>query len=1138
MPFRRYSPARVAGGLRFAQDPRTAGSTGRLVRCCLMAIDYTNRGRGAQTAPMHAANLNPTSGRRNSIAVDASALPDLAPLLKARERALLECLRQGRSTLTAMAARRTNALKLAELTSVRLFSCAAQLESDVEKCVPALAKVPRREGRVRARIDAALAKKHVGDVDPQLLASKATQDMSALLKRVRAGARVGDVAEGLGEVLAAVAPLRQAALAAGRAGQEETIRLTASLIEQVALVAQQTQNRREDWYETARRAGPVAMPGWDPDRWSSWEPPRQVQPIFLGDMRLSPAPEQEEFRNEPGAPAHVSATINDGSGFAIQYPPGERDQAISAARGLMLRIMAAVPPGKARFTIFDPLGLGESVAPFLALNDHDPRLLDGKVYSSEQGLRDRLDDLTAHLELVIQKYLRGEYATIEEFNAAAGDIAEPYRYFVVFDYPNGFSEECAERLTRIIDNGPRCGVFPLLVMPIELPTTRFGACMTPPSGPFLLRPAGGYTAQTGSGETVSGLLTLARDPLVTLGREAGQVIVDRVVDLVGKHGRGANEVTVDLERSLQLHAQAVRAAIRPDLSPPGTEAELHDESTWWRGNTKHAVSAPIGQSGARDVALLRFDSEILSGGLLVGRPGSGKSTLLHTWLAALCTLYPPQELELHLIDFREGVEFKAYAEHALPHARCVAVESEREFGLSVLESLVAEMRRRAALVRTTGGQQTTFANVRDAVSDPLPRIVLVFDEFHVLFSEPDAIGLKSGDLLEALIRQGRGFGLHVLLGSQSISGLDALGRHVLQLLPVRILLPSSELDAQTLLGDQNVAWRLLQRRGEGILNPSGGAVEANVPFQGAFESDADRITRLSRLRARADSSGFVRRPVVFEGHEPAALLEADADQIQADGRASATPTKQLTLRIGLPMTLEGPLNVSLRREAGAHVLVVAPEASGIGSAVVSSALASALAHADVTTTVIDLMPVGEGLLDLVPGLRTSAGLTSVGRRGLSRSIEGLASCVRQRTDEDDRTAAPILLLINGIGRARDLNPSSGSDAYSEGPDPLDELRTLLVDGPEVGVHVLTWADSLTNLQRRLPRSFIDEMGVRVVAAVSRDASLELLGDESAAQLKPHQVRVVDEMSGLSAKARCHELPSEAWLDYLLKGVGR
>jgi S-DNA-T family DNA segregation ATPase FtsK/SpoIIIE len=63
---------------------------------------------------------------------------------------------------------------------------------------------------------------------------------------------------------------------------------------------------------------------------------------------------------------------------------------------------------------------------------------------------------------------------------------------------------------------------------------------------------------------------------------------------------------------------------------------------------------------------------------------------------------PTDELEFYLVDFKKGVEFKTYATHQLPHARVVAIESEREFGLSVLQGLDAELKRRGELFRAAG----------------------------------------------------------------------------------------------------------------------------------------------------------------------------------------------------------------------------------------------------------------------------------------------------------------------------------------------------------------------------------------------------------------------------------------------------
>src|SRR5699024_1695079 len=110
---------------------------------------------------------------------------------------------------------------------------------------------------------------------------------------------------------------------------------------------------------------------------------------------------------------------------------------------------------------------------------------------------------------------------------------------------------------------------------------------------------------------------------------------------------------------------------------------------------------------------------------------------------------------------------------------------------------------RASLLRGSEESHSSLESLRNATGDPLPRIVLVFDEFQVLFSRTDKLGSTAAEALETLIRQGRGFGIHVILGSQSLAGLDALGSHVPQLLPVRILLPAAESDAFKVLGEGN-----------------------------------------------------------------------------------------------------------------------------------------------------------------------------------------------------------------------------------------------------------------------------------------------------------------------------------------------
>ena len=51
-----------------------------------------------------------------------------------------------------------------------------------------------------------------------------------------------------------------------------------------------------------------------------------------------------------------------------------------------------------------------------------------------------------------------------------------------------------------------------------------------------------------------------------------------------------------------------------------------------------------------------------------------------------------------------------------------------------------------------------------------PRILLIVDEFQEFFVEDDKVAQEASLLLDRLVRQGRAFGIHVLLGSQTLGG--------------------------------------------------------------------------------------------------------------------------------------------------------------------------------------------------------------------------------------------------------------------------------------------------------------------------------------------------------------------------------
>ncbi len=262
--------------------------------------------------------------------------------------------------------------------------------------------------------------------------------------------------------------------------------------------------------------------------------------------------------------------------------------------------------------------------------------------------------------------------------------------------------------------------------------------------------------------------------------------------------------------------------------------------------------------------------------------------------------------------------------HQLPHARVIAIESEREFGLSVLQRLDAELRQRGDLFRAAGVND--IAGYRDRLSPTshCPRILLIVDEFQEFFVEDDRLSQEAALLLDRLVRQGRAFGLHVLLGSQTLGGAYSLARSTIDQMAVRIALQCSEADAQLILDKDNSAARLLSRPGEAIYNDANGSIEGNEVFQvvGCPRRSASRSCSAvsSELVERQLPEAAGRLPLVFEGNTPAELdrnpllrcwrTAGDGDGRQGDKEQGDKETRRQLKRLIPPLNLLSPVSLS------------------------------------------------------------------------------------------------------------------------------------------------------------------------------------------------------------------------------------
>ncbi len=900
-------------------------------------------------------------------------------------------------------------------------------------------------------------------------------------------------------------------------------RLLEAKDELVAVCQQIEQLLAVDLAALNRRVNEV-FPPWDAPDWDSWQGgSQQVQAVPLGwaGCRLDQWPGALPKRRELARrwPEEVRLPVlfplEQQGGVLLRHAAQGSQQAVAVLRNLMLRLLTALPPGKVRFTIIDPVGLGENFAAFMHLADYNEHLVGRRIWTERAHIEKQLADLTEHMEHVIQTYLRNQYETIQEYNAQAGEVAEPYRVLVVAGFPTNFSESAMRRLLSILSAGPRCGVFVLLAVDAQQ--------KLPPGLRYRDLEEHCLVLRWSEGRFV--LPEKRWQPLrleVESPPEAEPF--QRLIHRIGQAAQGAGKVEVPFDY----------------LMPPPEQ--------WWSEDSRRGLEAPLGRAGATKLQPFRLGRGTSQHVLVGGKTGSGKSNLLHVLALSLAMRYDPQELGLYLVDFKKGVEFKPYATGRLPHARVVAIESEREFGISVLQRLDQELRRRGDMFRAQGVQD--LAAYRDATGEKMPRVLLVVDEFQEFFTRDDALAQQASLLLDRLVRQGRAFGIHILLGSQTLAGVFSLARGTLGQMGVRIALQCSEADAALILSEGNTAARLLSRPGEAIYNDAGGLVEGNQPFQVAWLPDETRQQVLDRLQELArERLPDVEQaaPIVFEGAAPARLENnPQLAQLLRQPQWPELPRAPLAW-LGDPVAIRPPLGVPFAPEAGNHLLVVGYQQES-ALAMFTAALVSLAAQG----------PPGEDgpeavrfvVLDGTRPDDPGAGWFSALAARLPHQIEvgegpgarellaQVAEEVTRRT-EQELPGPRLFLLVYHLAHLRWLRRSDddlgfGSFGEEKAQTPWHHLQTILTQGAAVGVHVLLWCDAPHVLQRTVDRQLLREFDRRVLFQMGADDSSMLIDSPEAGSLGLYRALYFDQESGVLEKFRPYQVPDPQWLEQTLE----
>lgn len=518
---------------------------------------------------------------------------------------------------------------------------------------------------------------------------------------------------------------------------------------------------------------------------------------------------------------------------------------------LLLRMMTAIPIEYLQIIACDPLDLGNSLKPLLPLLEQPRPFVEKRILTKSDEIELVLLRELDYIESLLQKKFKGSISNWLDYNEQTEGKKLHYKVLLVLNIPEQLTDKSLWYLGRIMEHGPKCGILPILTIDEEaMQHDKYKDFKR--SINFFTEPIGGIISGDRSLQSISNIeITQEQEFWPEIPR------LDDIIQCLCKE-------------------YASSGAFKKELR------ELWDPSTLWKECSAEGLIAPIGWTDDGKVCefiLGRVDSEHHA--LLAGRSGSGKSNLLHVIIHSLCHRYSSSELNIFLLDYKQGTEFNTYANPPIPQAALVATESDPEYGTTVLKHIEIELEKRAEEFKSYSVRDVL--EYRKKTGEELPRILLIIDEFQLLFSENSQVGAAAEKSLNVLLRQGRAFGIHVLLATQTLKGIQSLSMsQLISQIGCRIALACGEEDSAMILGSNNWAAAALKSPPEGIINNSNGARSGNRKFLIPYAEQIVCQEHLVMLYNLSIKLGYINKTTVFNGAHLPNIPEEQSLKLELD----------------------------------------------------------------------------------------------------------------------------------------------------------------------------------------------------------------------------------------------------------------
>lgn len=837
------------------------------------------------------------------------------------------------------------------------------------------------------------------------------------------------------------------------------------------------------------------------------------------------------------------------SNYLFKFKEEQRKNVVKSACNFGMRLFMMFPPRKVKFTFVDSVKLGDSFAIFrnlVSTDDRSSEVINGKIWSNTADIENKLKTMTSHISDVIQGCLRGKYSNIYEYNKDAGQNAEAYQVLMLMDFPAGFSEQSLKMLEQIVTSGPKCGVFTMIYMSedqYDKLSDRIKALI-----PNIEKNFKNFEFDE-TGQNIIYLDKKVKDKSflwknILLPNEDQ---LNKIIAVLKNGIKNADKIVIGIEEMRDVMKNT-------DLIPEFTKKEK-------KNLTQDGIRIPIGLQGAKEMQYLTLGVGGSHHALIAGVAGSGKSTLLHTIILQALTQYGPDELKIYLVDFKRGVEFKIYADYKLPSFKVVAIESEREFGYNILKALEDEQKIRADKFKRVKNRKIDRIEDYRALGEEykMPRILVIMDEFHELFSNSnDRIGKESAEMMERIVRQGRAFGVHMILSSQSYANVSGLDKSVYDQMTVRIVLKCSKADANMLLGDgsSDVDQISISDPGRAIYNSEAGSKEYNSHFRVAFIDPSKHRDILEKVSETTSKLSNDETRILLSNIEDNKFSifnqfnNYSAEKCNIPGR----------LYIGEPLSVDNNLHMELTGTDYSNMLMIGPNSDKardmFAFAILSIAINYWVSHdkkapEEPFIYLLNYKPFRHKYFIDAPAILANKLLTKYVKnipinniKEVKNTIEGLYALSNNAESND----ISKYLMVFGYQRAEELKSEEKEDqkqdilsmmsAKPTGPDcsTKEMVESILKKGPLQGVHSIFWQDDFKALDisdRKLMTYFYQ----KVAFDMQKEECSQFIGINDVDRFGEN-VAIYDNHIDDIQSFRPYQSPDKIWLEDICKQLNK